>query len=127
MSPILSRSRRLVMFQGRQRLGFRLQRFRARDACGSDQARTNFALIESDLEVIQKQLSRLPTRRERAGTARHHLRDDDVDDAELAVLSALMPGRCRFRGNRIPISPLTEARNFIVNYTLVTPWPKRVI
>jgi hypothetical protein len=32
-------------------------------------ARTDFAAIESDLEVIQKQLSRLPTRRELAGTA----------------------------------------------------------
>jgi ribosome-associated translation inhibitor RaiA len=35
----------------------------------SDQARTDFAAIESDLEVIQKQLSRLPTRRELARTA----------------------------------------------------------
>jgi len=34
-----------------------------------DQARTDFAAIESDLEVIQKQLARLPTRRELAGTA----------------------------------------------------------
>ena len=45
-----------------------------------------FAEIESDLKVIQKQLSRLPTCRELAGTDRHHLRDDDADDAELAVL-----------------------------------------
>jgi hypothetical protein len=35
----------------------------------ADQTRTDFALIESDPEVIQKQLSRLPTRRELAGTA----------------------------------------------------------
>ena len=34
----------------------------------ADQARTNFAAIESDLEVIQKQLTPLPTRRELAGT-----------------------------------------------------------
>ena len=33
----------------------------------ADQARTDFAAIESDLEVIQKQLARLPTRRELAG------------------------------------------------------------
>jgi hypothetical protein len=94
-------------------------------------------LIESDLEVIQKQLARLPTRQElgarpsnsqqaevlefycrlphqagviqqffpveciilssselpgrapREDRARHHLRHDDADDAELAVLSAL--------------------------------------
>jgi hypothetical protein len=32
-------------------------------------ARTDLALIESDLEVIQKQLARLPTRRELARTA----------------------------------------------------------
>ena len=35
----------------------------------ADQAHTDFAAIESDLEVIQKQLSRLPTRRELSGTA----------------------------------------------------------
>ena len=35
----------------------------------SDQERTDFALIESDLEVIQKQLARLPTHRELARTA----------------------------------------------------------
>ena len=35
----------------------------------ADQARTDFAAIESELEVIQKQLARLPTRRELAGTA----------------------------------------------------------
>jgi hypothetical protein len=35
----------------------------------ADQARTDFAAIESELEVVQKQLSRLPTRRELAGTA----------------------------------------------------------
>jgi hypothetical protein len=29
----------------------------------ADQARTDFAAIESELEVIQKQLGRLPTRR----------------------------------------------------------------
>jgi hypothetical protein len=34
-----------------------------------DQTRTDFAAIESELEVIQKQLSRLPTRRELPGTA----------------------------------------------------------
>jgi hypothetical protein len=32
-------------------------------------ARTDFAAIGSDLEVIRKQLARLPTRRELAGTA----------------------------------------------------------
>jgi hypothetical protein len=35
----------------------------------ADRARTDFAAIESGLEVIQKQLARLPTRRELAGTA----------------------------------------------------------
>jgi hypothetical protein len=35
----------------------------------ADQARTDFAAIESELEVIQKQLARLPTRRELARTA----------------------------------------------------------
>jgi hypothetical protein len=35
----------------------------------ADQARTDFAAIESEIEVIQKQLARLPTRRELAGTA----------------------------------------------------------
>jgi hypothetical protein len=34
-----------------------------------DQARTDFAAIESDLAVIQKQLPRLPARRELVGTA----------------------------------------------------------
>jgi hypothetical protein len=34
-----------------------------------DQARTDFAAIESDLEIIQKQLARLPTHRELPGTA----------------------------------------------------------
>jgi hypothetical protein len=35
----------------------------------AEQACTDFAAIESDLEVIQKQLARLPTRRELVGTA----------------------------------------------------------
>jgi hypothetical protein len=35
----------------------------------ADQARTDLAAIESELEAIQIQLSRLPTRRELAGTA----------------------------------------------------------
>jgi hypothetical protein len=35
----------------------------------ANQVRTDFAAIESELEVIQKQLSRLPTRRELSGTA----------------------------------------------------------
>jgi hypothetical protein len=35
----------------------------------ADQARTDFAAIDSDLEVSQEQLSRLPTRRELARTA----------------------------------------------------------
>jgi hypothetical protein len=35
----------------------------------ADQARTDFALLESDLEIIQKQLARLPTRRDLAKTA----------------------------------------------------------
>lgn len=35
----------------------------------ADQARSDFAAIESDFEVIQKQLARLPTRREISGTA----------------------------------------------------------
>lgn len=34
-----------------------------------DQARTDIAAIESELEVIQAQLARLPTRRELAQTA----------------------------------------------------------
>ena len=41
----------------------------ALDRWTADQARTDFAAIESDLEVIQIQLSRLPRRRELAGTA----------------------------------------------------------
>jgi hypothetical protein len=35
----------------------------------TDQGRIDFAAIESDVEVIQKQLARLPTRRELAGAA----------------------------------------------------------
>ena len=35
----------------------------------ADQARTDIAAIESELEVIQAQLARLPTRRELAQTA----------------------------------------------------------
>jgi hypothetical protein len=35
----------------------------------ADQARTDFTAIESELEIVQKQLTRLPTRRELAGTA----------------------------------------------------------
>jgi hypothetical protein len=35
----------------------------------TDQARAEFAAIESELEVIQKQLARLPTLRELARTA----------------------------------------------------------
>jgi len=35
----------------------------------ADQTRTDFDAIESDLEVIQRQLTRLPTHRELAGTA----------------------------------------------------------
>jgi hypothetical protein len=35
----------------------------------ADQVRIDFAAIDSDLEVIQKQLARLPTRQELAGTA----------------------------------------------------------
>jgi hypothetical protein len=55
----------------------------------ADQARTYFAAIESELEVIQKQLARLSTRRGyREPRARHHLRDDETDDAEPAILSA---------------------------------------
>jgi hypothetical protein len=34
-----------------------------------DQARTDFAAIESDFAVINEQLARLPTHRELAGTA----------------------------------------------------------
>ena len=60
-----------------------------------DYARTDFAAIESDHEVIQKQLARLPTRRELTGTAfRISLGDDDADETERAVLSALV-GRIR--------------------------------
>ena len=55
-----------------------------------DQARTDFAAIESELEVIQKQLSRLPTRRELAGTGLGILATDDADHAELAGLSAVV-------------------------------------
>jgi hypothetical protein len=40
------------------------------ERCGSRiKARTDFGAIESDLEVIQKRLARLPTRRELEGTA----------------------------------------------------------
>jgi hypothetical protein len=35
----------------------------------ADQARTDIAAIESELEVIQAQLARMPTRRELAQTA----------------------------------------------------------
>jgi hypothetical protein len=35
----------------------------------ADLARTDFAVIESEIEVIQKQLARLATRRELPGTA----------------------------------------------------------
>ena len=35
----------------------------------ADQARTDFALIESDLEFVASQLSRLPTRRDLAMAA----------------------------------------------------------
>ena len=56
----------------------------------ADQARTDYAAIESDLEVIQKQLARLPTCRELSqDRARDHIRDDDADEAELAVLPAV--------------------------------------
>jgi hypothetical protein len=41
----------------------------AAEARQANQVRTDFAAIESDLEVIQKQLARLPTRRELAGSA----------------------------------------------------------
>ena len=50
----------------------------------ADQAGTDFAAIESELEVIQKQLSRLPTPGASEDRARHHPRDDDVNDAALA-------------------------------------------
>ena len=53
----------------------------------ADQARTDFAAIESELELIQKQLARLTTRRELGDRARHHICDDDADDAEPPVLS----------------------------------------
>jgi hypothetical protein len=66
----------------------------------ADQARTDFAAIESDLEVTQKQLARLPTRRELTGTgARHYLRDYDGDDAESAVLSEVNSTRLPARGS----------------------------
>jgi hypothetical protein len=56
-----------------------------------DQTRTDFAAIESDLEVIQRQLSRLPTRRELTGTALGIIFGTTMlDDAELAVLSAVV-------------------------------------
>jgi hypothetical protein len=43
--------------------------FRRLPRMPADQARTDFAAIESALEVIQKQRARLPTRRERIRTA----------------------------------------------------------
>jgi hypothetical protein len=47
-----------------------LPKLRFEDACRTrGSGGTDFALIESELEVIQKQLWRLPTRRELAGTA----------------------------------------------------------
>jgi hypothetical protein len=55
----------------------------------ADHARTDFALIESELEVIQKQFARLPTRRELARTALGIILRDDAHDTELAVLPAL--------------------------------------
>ena len=39
-------------------------------AAKTDQARTDWPRSEFELEVIQKQLARLPTRRELAGTGR---------------------------------------------------------
>jgi len=57
----------------------------------TDQARTDFAAIESDLEVIQKQLARLTTRRKLAGTALGIIfATMMLTTPEFAVLSALM-------------------------------------
>jgi hypothetical protein len=55
----------------------------------SGSARTDFATIESELEVIQKQLARLPTRRELGRTA-FGIIFANADDAAVAVLSALV-------------------------------------
>jgi hypothetical protein len=56
----------------------------------TDQARTDFAAIESDLELIQKQLARLTTRRKLAGTALGIIfATMMLTTPEFAVLSAL--------------------------------------
>src|ERR1700746_1466908 len=48
----------------------------------ADQARTDFALVESNLELIMAQVARIPTRKEQARKhARDHLRDGNPDYA----------------------------------------------
>jgi hypothetical protein len=54
-----------------------------------DQARTDFAVIESNFEVIQKQLARLPTRRELAGTGLGIIFATIMLRTRVAVLSAV--------------------------------------
>jgi hypothetical protein len=63
----------------------------------ADQARTDSAAIESELEVIQKQLARLPTRRELAATALGIIfATMMLTTLSLLFSSALKPG---FRGS----------------------------
>jgi hypothetical protein len=72
----------------------------------SDQARTDFAAIESDLEVIQEAaFATADAPGASQDRARHHLRDDDADHAELAVFSALVDksDACACAGGRLGV------------------------
>ena len=56
----------------------------------ADQARTDFAAIKSELEVISGAAFGTADAPGASGDrARHHFRGDDADDAEFAVLSAV--------------------------------------
>jgi hypothetical protein len=71
--------------------------------------RTDFAAIESELQVIQKQVARLPTRRELAGTALGIIfATMMLTTPEPAVLSALVDkstlGACA--GYRLGLTPV---------------------
>jgi hypothetical protein len=56
----------------------------------ADQARADFALIKSDLRSFRSSLRDCRRAGDTGDRARHHLRDDDADNAELAVLSAVV-------------------------------------
>jgi hypothetical protein len=56
----------------------------------ADQARTDFATIESDLQFLMGQLARIPTQGTGPQRARHHLRDGDADDARGFVVHRLL-------------------------------------